>query len=65
MLLKILWALLFLIIGISAGFILRKYLSESKINNAAKTANNMVEEAIKESERIKKEKLIKKEEFTL
>ncbi len=63
MLLKIiLWASLFFIIGISVGFILRKYLSESKINNAAKTANNMVEEAIKESERIKKERLIEAKE---
>ncbi|NMC57528.1 MAG: ribonuclease Y [Eubacteriaceae bacterium] len=62
MLYKILWALLFLIIGSAAGFILRKYLSESKINNAAKTANNMVEEAIKESERIKKERLIEAKE---
>ncbi len=63
MLLKIiLWASLFFIIGISVGFILRKYLSESKINNAAKTANSMVEEAIKESERIKKERLIEAKE---
>jgi len=62
MLLKILSALLFLIIGAAGGFFLRKYISESKINNAAKTANNMVEEAIKESERIKKEKLIEAKE---
>jgi ribonuclease Y len=62
MLLKILWALLCIIAGASIGFVLRKYLSESKINNAAKTANNMVEEAIKESERIKKERLIEAKE---
>jgi ribonuclease Y len=62
MLLKILSALLFLLLGTAAGFLLRKYLGESKINNATKTANCMVEEAIKESERIKKEKLIEAKE---
>ena len=59
---RILLALLCLGAGLVGGYFLRKYMNESKINNATKTANSMVEDAIKEGERIKKEKLLETKE---
>lgn len=62
MLIKILLALLYIGVGLIGGYFLRKYMSESKINNATKTAHSMVEDAIKEGERVKKEKLLEAKE---
>lgn len=62
MFIKILLALLYIGVGLVGGYFLRQYMSECKINNATKTANSMVEDAIKEGERVKKEKLLEAKE---
>ncbi len=65
MLVEVLKAFLFIILGAVGGYLLRRYLSESKISNAKKTATEMVEDAIKEADRVKKEKVLEAKEEIL
>ncbi len=57
----------FLIVGLILGGYIKKISGDEKLRNAEQTATRMVEDALKESDRIKKEKLIeaKDEVFNL
>jgi len=59
---KLIYAVLALIIGIVAGYLIRRYISEGKINNAEELAKKITEDAIKEGEARKKELLLEAKE---
>ena len=50
------------LIAIFIGYYIRKHIAEGKIAGAEETANKIVEDALKESETIKKEKLLEAKE---
>ncbi len=59
---EILFAILGAIIGILAGYLIRKTIGEGKINNAEELAKKTIEEAEKQGEARKKELLLEGKE---
>ncbi|MDG2861089.1 Rnase Y domain-containing protein, partial [Vibrio parahaemolyticus] len=55
---NLIFAILGLIIGVIVGYLIRRYISEGKINNAEELAKKITEDAIKEGEARKKELLL-------
>ncbi|SJZ34328.1 ribonucrease Y [Garciella nitratireducens DSM 15102] len=50
------------LVALLIGYYIRKYIAEGKIDSAEESANKIVEEALKEAETIKKEKLLEAKE---
>lgn len=59
---KLIYAILGIIIGIIAGYFIRRYIGEGKINNAEELAKKIMEDAVRDGETIKKEHLLEAKE---
>ena len=58
----ILTAVLAIVIGLLIGYVIRKNISEAKIGQAENLAKEIVEKANRDSETVKKEKLLEAKE---
>ncbi|HHX50547.1 MAG TPA: ribonuclease Y, partial [Clostridia bacterium] len=58
----IVWAIIFIIIGIVVGFLVRKYIAEAKITSAEEAAARILEEAEKNAEAKKREAILEAKE---
>ncbi|MGI6553649.1 MAG: ribonuclease Y [Bacillota bacterium] len=56
------WAIVFLLIGIVVGFLVRKYIAEAKITSAEEAAARILEEAEKSAEAKKREAILEAKE---
>ncbi|NLC38356.1 MAG: ribonuclease Y [Clostridia bacterium] len=59
---NIVWAIVFLLIGIVVGFLVRKYIAEAKITSAEEAAARILEEAEKSAEAKKREAILEAKE---